>query len=76
MLTWLVVAVCFRYSSLAALIAALFAPFYAALILGTSSPLVIATCVMSGLLIFRHRQNIQNLVQGKESRIGSKKSLN
>ncbi len=73
-LTWLVVAFCFRYSSLAALIAALFAPFYAALILGTSSPLVIATCVMSALLIFRHRQNIKNLVQGKESRLGSKKS--
>jgi len=73
LITWLVVAFCFRYSSLAALIAALFAPFYTALILGTSSPLLGAVCVMSGLLIFRHRKNIQNLIAGQESRLGSKK---
>jgi len=76
LLTWIVVAFCFRYSSLAALIASLFAPFYAALILGTSNPLVWATCVMSALLIFRHRQNIKNLVSGQESRLGSKKASN
>jgi len=74
LITWLVVAFCFRYSSLAALVASLFAPFYAALILGTSNPLVGAVCVMSGLLIYRHLKNIQNLIAGKESRLGSKKS--
>jgi glycerol-3-phosphate acyltransferase PlsY len=73
LVTWLVVAFCFRYSSLAALIAALFAPFYTALILGTSSPVLGAVCVMSGLLIFRHRSNIRNLLSGQESRLGSKK---
>ena len=51
LLTWIIIAVFFRYSSLAALIAALFAPFYAALILGTVSPLLWAVCVMSVLLI-------------------------
>ena len=73
LITWAVVAFCFRYSSLAALIAALFAPFYAGLLLGTANPLFVAVCVMSCLLIFRHRNNIQNLVAGKESRLGSKK---
>lgn len=72
--TWLVVAFCFRYSSLAALIASLFAPFYSGLIFGTMSPLFWAVCVMSVLLIYRHRQNIRNLIAGKESRLGSKKT--
>lgn len=70
--TWLAVAFCFRYSSLAALMAALFAPFYSGLLFGTSSPLFWAVCVMSLLLIFRHKKNIQNLMSGKESRLGSK----
>ncbi|MET3108996.1 glycerol-3-phosphate acyltransferase PlsY [Oxalobacteraceae bacterium GrIS 2.11] len=74
LMTWIVVAFCFRYSSLAALISALFAPFYAALIFGTGSPLFVAVCIMSALLIYRHRSNIQNLIAGKESRLGSKKS--
>ncbi len=72
--TWLVVAFCFRYSSLAALLAALFAPFYAGLIFGTADPVFWSVCVMSALLIYRHVQNIRNLIAGKESRLGSKKS--
>jgi glycerol-3-phosphate acyltransferase PlsY len=75
LITWIAVAFCFRYSSLAALIAALFAPFYALLILGYGNPLFGATCVMSALLIYRHRNNISNLIAGKESRLGSKKSV-
>ncbi|PRC93605.1 glycerol-3-phosphate 1-O-acyltransferase PlsY [Solimicrobium silvestre] len=74
--TWVVVAFCFRYSSLAALMAALFAPFYSALIFGTASPVFWAVCVMSALLIYRHQQNIRNLIAGKESRLGSKKTAN
>ena len=74
LLTWIVVAFCFRYSSLAALLAALFAPFYTALTAGTASPLFWAVCVMSALLIYRHRTNIRNLITGQESRLGSKKS--
>jgi glycerol-3-phosphate acyltransferase PlsY len=74
LLTWIIIALFFRYSSLAALISAIFAPFYAVLILGTANPLVWAVCVMSVLLIYRHSKNIQNLIAGKESRLGSKKA--
>ncbi|MFZ6799605.1 glycerol-3-phosphate 1-O-acyltransferase PlsY [Undibacterium sp. Di24W] len=70
--TWLVIAYAFRYSSLAALIASLFAPFYYALLFGADLNLL-AIAIMSGLLIYRHGQNIANLMSGKESRIGSKK---
>ncbi|WMW79704.1 glycerol-3-phosphate 1-O-acyltransferase PlsY [Undibacterium cyanobacteriorum] len=69
--TWLVVAYAFRYSSLAALIASLFAPFYYGLLFGARVELL-AVVIMSALLIYRHRQNIANLMAGKESRIGSK----
>ena len=72
--TWLVVAFCFRYSSLSALMASIFAPFYSALIFGTASPLFWSVCAMSALLIYRHQQNIRNLIAGKESRLGSKKT--
>lgn len=68
---WLLVAVVFRYSSLAALVAAIVAPICAMLI-HLRPELVIATAVMSLLLIWRHKSNIQNLLAGKESRIGSK----
>ena len=72
-ITWLVVAYAFRYSSLAALIASLFAPFYYALLFGVDIKLL-AVSIMSGLLIYRHRHNIGNLLAGKESRIGGSKS--
>lgn len=72
MITWLVIAYAFRYSSFAALIAALFAPFYYGLMFGVD-PILFAVLAMSALLIFRHRQNITKLLAGKESRIGSKK---
>ncbi|NEX60861.1 glycerol-3-phosphate 1-O-acyltransferase PlsY [Noviherbaspirillum galbum] len=72
LVTWLVIAYAFRYSSLAALVAAVFAPFYYGLLFGTDIKLL-AVLVMSGLLVYRHRKNIANLIAGKESRIGSKK---
>jgi glycerol-3-phosphate acyltransferase PlsY len=72
LVTWLVVAYAFRYSSLAALVASVFAPFYYGLLFGTDAKLL-AVLVMSGLLIYRHRKNISNLMTGKESRIGGKK---
>jgi glycerol-3-phosphate acyltransferase PlsY len=71
LVTWLVIAYAFRYSSLAALIASLFAPFYYGLLFG-ADPKLFAVIVMSALLIFRHAKNISNLIAGKESRIGSK----
>jgi acyl phosphate:glycerol-3-phosphate acyltransferase len=72
MVTWLVIAYAFRYSSLAALIASIFAPFYYGLLFGTDIKLL-GVLIMSGLLVYRHRNNIANLIAGKESRIGSKK---
>lgn len=72
LVTWLVIAYAFRYSSLAALVASVFAPFYYGLLFGTDT-ILLAVLVMSGLLIYRHRQNIGNLMAGKEGRIGSKK---
>jgi glycerol-3-phosphate acyltransferase PlsY len=70
--TWLVVAYAFRYSSLAALVASIFAPFYYGLLFGFDA-VALAVTAMSALLIYRHRQNIANLLAGKESRIGGKK---
>jgi glycerol-3-phosphate acyltransferase PlsY len=70
--TWLIVAYAFRYSSLAALVASVFAPFYYVLLFGVD-PILLAIVAMSALLIYRHGKNIANLLAGKESRIGSKK---
>jgi glycerol-3-phosphate acyltransferase PlsY len=73
LVTWVVVAYAFRYSSLAALIAAVFAPFYYGLLFGPDAKLA-AVALMSVLLIYRHRKNIGKLLSGKESRIGKKAS--
>jgi len=72
-LTWVIVAFFFRYSSLAALVAAVFAPLFDVFLFG---PNVIAWAVfaMSALLVWRHRGNIGKLIAGKESRIGEKKA--
>lgn len=72
LVTWLVIAYAFRYSSLAAIVAAIFAPFYYGLLFGPD-PKLLAIFIMSGLLVYRHGANIGKLMQGKESRIGSKK---
>jgi glycerol-3-phosphate acyltransferase PlsY len=69
--TWLVIAYAFRYSSLAALMSALFAPFYYGLLFGVDEKLF-AIVIMSMLLFVRHSKNISNLLAGKESRLGSK----
>lgn len=71
LVTWLVIAYAFRYSSLAALVSALFAPFYYGLLFGMDSKLL-AVGAMSLLLLYRHAGNIGNLLAGKESRIGAK----
>ena len=70
--TWLIIAFFFRYSSLAALAAAVFAPFYAALLFGFA-PICTAILLVGVLLTWRHRQNIINLLNGTESKIGAKK---
>lgn len=70
--TWLSIAFIFRYSSLAALVAALVAPF----LVGYFSNMIFASTIglMSLFLIYRHRKNIRNLFAGKEDKIGKKKS--
>jgi glycerol-3-phosphate acyltransferase PlsY len=69
--TWIVIAAFFRYSSLAALVAAVFAPFYRLLLWG-GGPLAAAIGAMSLLLVWRHRGNIAKLLAGTESRLGSR----
>jgi glycerol-3-phosphate acyltransferase PlsY len=71
MATWLIVAYATRYSSLAALISAVFAPLYYGFLFGADAKLF-AVIAMSMLLAYRHGGNIANLMAGKESRIGSK----
>lgn len=70
--TWLIIAFFFRYSSLAALIAALFAPLFD-LFMSGGNPVAGAIMAMSVLLVWRHRANISKLLAGQESRIGDKK---
>jgi glycerol-3-phosphate acyltransferase PlsY len=69
--TWLIIAFFFRYSSLASLVAAVFAPFWQMLTVGFG-PIALALIVMSLLLVWRHSGNIRKLVAGTESRIGQK----
>ena len=78
MVTWLIVAYFSRYSSLAAVAAAVFAPAYYLLgggvVWSAERPVVLAIAVMSVLLLWRHQQNIARLMAGQESRIGEKKT--
>ncbi|HQR19474.1 MAG TPA: glycerol-3-phosphate 1-O-acyltransferase PlsY [Burkholderiaceae bacterium] len=70
-LTWVIIAVFFRYSSLASLIAAVFAVFYSAFGWGFDERFV-AIAVIAGFVVYRHQANIRNLLAGKERRIGDK----
>ena len=70
--TWLVVAGLFRYSSLAALVAACLSPIYAWLILEALSYLVCHS-IMVVMLVWRHQSNIKNLLNGNEGKIGAGK---
>lgn len=73
LVTWVVIAYAFRYSSLAALVASIFAPFYYGLLFGVDA-MLIAVVAMSMLLMYRHRANIDNLLRGKEGKLGKKSS--
>jgi glycerol-3-phosphate acyltransferase PlsY len=68
--TWLIIAFFLRYSSLASIVAAVFAPFYQLLIWG-AGPIALAILAMSLLLVWRHRANIARLFAGTESRLGT-----
>jgi acyl phosphate:glycerol-3-phosphate acyltransferase len=71
--TWVIIAVFFRYSSLAALATCVFVPFYTFLLFGLSSPYLFAVIPMCALLVWRHKENITKLMNGTESRLGAKK---
>jgi acyl phosphate:glycerol-3-phosphate acyltransferase len=71
--TWLIIAVFFRISSFAALVAAVFAPCFAFMLFG-AQPVTWATIPMALLLMIRHRANIERLIAGTEPRIGAKKN--
>ena len=77
--TWVIVAFFFRYSSLAALAASLFAPAYYLfgdqLAWQTSQAELLALVVMSALLLMRHKDNITRLVSGQETKIGARKDV-
>ncbi|KLT72123.1 acyl-phosphate glycerol 3-phosphate acyltransferase [Neisseria arctica] len=70
-LIWLVMAFGFKVSSLAALVATVASPI-AAYFLMPAGSWVIATVIIALLVLYRHKSNIQNLLQGKESKIGDK----
>lgn len=75
--TWLIVAFFFRYSSLASIVTAVFAPAF--FLLGghvawdAPAVLVLSLAVMGVLLVWRHADNINRLIAGKESKLGAKK---
>ena len=75
--TWLIIAFFFRYSSLASLAAAVFAPVYYIFGDGVAwymdKYVLVSIVVMSGFLIWRHSENISRLIKGTESKLGSKK---
>lgn len=72
--TWLIVAYVSRYSSLAALAAAVLAPAYYFLgdraVWYLDKSILVALMVVSALLLYRHRENISKLLKGAESKIG------
>jgi glycerol-3-phosphate acyltransferase PlsY len=70
---WLAVVAASRYSSLAALVAAVFAPLVTAYLLGVG-PILYAVMAMSVLLALRHHANIRKLVRGEESKVAVKKA--
>ncbi|HEV7914886.1 MAG TPA: glycerol-3-phosphate 1-O-acyltransferase PlsY [Albitalea sp.] len=69
--TWAIVAFFFRYSSLASIVSAVFAPFYQLLIWG-AGPIAGAVALMGLLLVWRHAGNMQKLMAGTESKLGQK----
>jgi glycerol-3-phosphate acyltransferase PlsY len=76
--TWLIIAFFFRYSSLASLISAAFAPAY--YLMGdklqwyAEASVTVALAAMGMLLAWRHRENISRLLKGTESKLGAKKA--
>lgn len=77
LLTWLVIVLLSRYVSLASMATALLAPVYylwlGGLLWQAEPNKALAMSAMGLLLIYRHRENINRLVAGSESKVGAKK---
>lgn len=77
LLTWVIVAFFSRYSSLASLVAAVFAPLY--YLFGdreawyVDKAILLVMFAISALLVYRHRENISKLLKGTESKLGGGK---
>jgi glycerol-3-phosphate acyltransferase PlsY len=76
--TWVIIAVFFRYSSLASMVTAVFAPLFYLLgnrvVWDAPGTMVLSLAVMAVLLLWRHAENINRLLAGKESKLGAKKA--
>ncbi len=73
--TWLLMALAFRYSSLASLTATATTPIYTVFIMsshGGSHWFIASNMLMAMLLFWRHTSNIKNLLSGEEDKIGAK----
>ena len=77
LLTWVIIAFFFRYSSLASIVTAVFAPafylFGSGVAWAAPGDMVLSLAVMGILLVWRHAENINRLLAGKESQLGKKK---
>jgi len=75
--TWLIVAFFFRYSSLASIVTAVFAPFFYLfgdrVAWNAPGVIVLSLAVMGLMLVWRHAENINRLIAGKESKLGARK---
>ncbi len=77
LVTWAIVAFFFRYSSLASIVTAVFAPLFYLfgdrVAWNAPGVMVLSLAVMGVMLVWRHAENINRLIAGKESKLGSKK---
>ena len=77
LVTWIIIAFFSRYSSLASLVSAVFAPLY--YLFGdreawyVDKAMLLVMFAISALLVYRHRENISKLLKGTESKLGSGK---
>jgi len=72
--SWIMIAVFFRISSLAALVAAVFAPVFTAMLYNPAHPYFGGVLAVAVILVLRHKRNIANLLAGTEGRIGERAS--
>jgi acyl phosphate:glycerol-3-phosphate acyltransferase len=72
--TWILIAAFFRISSLAALIAAVFAPVFSAMLFNLAHPYFFGVLLVAAILVLRHKSNITKLLAGTEGRIGERAS--